>query len=293
VIGVRRLAIEIPVRSLADARDLAVSTYQAWRDTRTIRLGAGLAYYGLFSLSSVVAVAVGMFRIISRSDAVATALEERLAELRGTEVGASIAEIGSQLEGGGGTQVGLIGLGTLLISGSLFFVALEDALNQIWRVPVMSGLRSSVRRRLISLVALLGAAATLVLSMGVQAATTVLEAVVPGSDTTGLNAIASLLTGALSWTVLAGALVLLFRFLPRADVAWSTAIIASIVTSLFVVVGTGLIGWYLRTVGAGSIGGVVSSPIVILVWIYYEAQILLAGAQLCRALELRRTTAVA
>jgi uncharacterized BrkB/YihY/UPF0761 family membrane protein len=46
-----------------------------------------------------------------------------------------------------------------------------------------------------------------------------------------------------------------------------------------------MIGWYLRTVGASSLSGAASTPIIILVWIYYEAQILLAGVHLSRVLD--------
>ena len=59
---------------------------------------------------------------------------------------------------------------------------------------------------------------------------------------------------------------------------------AAVATSGLLVVGTALIGWYLRTVGASSVGGVASTPIAILVWIYYEAQILLAGVHFGRVL---------
>jgi len=45
-----------------------------------------------------------------------------------------------------------------------------------------------------------------------------------------------------------------------------------------------LIAWYLRTVGASSLGGVAATPIAILLWIYYEAQILLVGAQFASVL---------
>jgi membrane protein len=269
--------------AVAGIPGLLRATYEAWRADRTIRLGAGLAYYGLFSLSSVVAVAVGLFRIISRSDAVEQALIERLDDVLGPNATDAVQELAASLDGSGGTQLGLIGLGSLLVTGSLFFLALEDALNLIWGVPVRSGVRSSLRRRAVSLLVLLGAAATIVASMAVQAASSIFDRLVPGSAP-GLSALASLLTNVLGWGVLAGALVLLFRYVPSIDVPWRPVLIAAVVTSIFLVVGTALIGWYLRTFGASSVGGVVSSPILILLWIYYEAQILLAGAQLGKVL---------
>jgi membrane protein len=263
--------------------DVLVSTYEEWRSDRTIRLGAGLAYYGLFSLSSVLAVALGAFRIIGRQASVEEAFTERFVELFGVSSEPSVGELFERLDGSTGTQLGLIGLGSLLVTGSLFFLALEDALHQIWGVPVRSGIRSSLQRRLVSLIVLLGAATTLVLSFTIQAATSLLERILP-SLTGGTNALAALLTSVLSWSLLAAAITLLFHFLPSTDVPWRPAAIAAVITCGFLVVGTAVIGWYLRTIGASSLGGVASTPIAVLLWIYYEAQILLAGAQLNKVL---------
>ena len=269
--------------SVASLRRIVTLTYREWRSDRTIRLGAGLAYYGLFSLTSVLAIAAGLMRIVGRSDAVEAAITERIVELAGESSAASVSAAFDNLTGTAGTSVGLIGLASLLVTGSLFFVALEDAMNQIWHVPVRSGLRSSVQRRLVSLVVLFGAAVTLTVSFFVQTASSLLERFLPGSAP-GLEALSSIFTSVLSWSVLAIALTLLFTYLPRREVPWYPAVTAAVTTAVFLVIGTALIGWYLRTVGASSVGGVASTPIVILLWIYYEAQIVLAGVQLSKVL---------
>jgi len=270
------------------------ATYGGWRDDRTIRLGAGLAYYGLFSLTSVIAIALGLLRIVGRSDAVEQEVVDRIVEVGGPQAADAVLEMFNRVDGPAGTTLGLFGLGSLLVTGSLFFLALEDAIHQIWHVPVRVGWRSSIIRRLISLVVLLGSAATLVLSLAVQAASALLDRLVPGSAP-GLELLSTALASVASWAVLAGALALLFRYLPTVEVDWRPILVAAVATSAFLVIGTALIGWYLRTVGASSLGGVASTPIAILVWIYYEAQILLAGVQLSKVLghERERRTSVA
>lgn len=276
-------------RSLAsDGADIVERTYASWRNHRTIRLGAGLAYYGLFSLTSVVAVALGLLRIFGRSAAIEEALTARVVEAAGPSAATTVTSFFEQVDGDAGTSIGLIGVGSLLVTGSLFFLALEDAFHQIWDVPVRAGIRSSVRRRLISLAVLLGAATTIVVALAVQAAASLLERVLPGSAP-GLQTISAVFASVMSWSVLVVALVLLFKYLPSVTVPWHPMIIAGLITSAFLVVGTSMIGWYLRTVGASSVGGVASTPIAILLWIYYEAQILLAGVQLSRVLAERRT----
>jgi membrane protein len=253
-----------------------------------MRLGAGIAYYGLFSLSSVVAVSLGLVRVVGRSETVEEAMTEQLEGIFGAEAAASVQTLFERVDGSAGTVVGLFGLGSLLVTGSLLFLALEDAIHQIWDVPVKAGLRSSMRRRLISLVVLLGASLTLVLSFAVQAAASLFEKLLPGS-TPSLDALAAVMTNAMTWSLLAGAVVLLFKYLPSVEVGWWNAFIAAVATALFLVIGTALIGWYLRTVGAKSLGGAASTPLAILTWIYYEAQIVLAGVQLSKILQQRRT----
>lgn len=261
-------------------------TYRSWRAHRTIRLGAGLAYYGLFSLTSVLAVTLGLVGIVGRSQTVEDAIVIRVEELVGPSGAATVASFFERLTGSSGASIGLIGLGSLLITGSLFFLALEDAIQQIWDIPVRGGITISLRRRLVSLLVLLGTALTLVVAVAVQAVANVFDRLVPGSAPL-LQAVSAVLTALLGLGVLAAALALLFRFLPSAAVGWIPATIAATVTAALLVVGTIAIGWYLRTVGVASVGGVASTPIVILVWIYYEAQILLAGVHLSRVLEER------
>lgn len=267
-------------------------TYGSWRADRTIRLGAGLAYYGLFSLASVLTLSLGIVRVLGQRQEVEAYLRERLLDIFG-EIGVEASEmLADKLAGSTGTQLGLIGLGSLLVTGSLFFVALEDALNQIWGMPVRVGIRSSIRRRLVAFLVLFGAALTLVASFAVQTSSSLIEALVPG-EALGVSALASFVASVLSWLVLAGAVVLVFRFLPSADIPWRPAVISGVAASALLVVGTALIGMYLRRFGASSLSGAASSLLAVLVWIYYEAQILLAGAQLCKVLSRMRPAAVA
>jgi membrane protein len=265
---------------------VVLDTYSSWRNDRTIRLGASLAYYGLFSLASVLTLSLGMIRLLGRRSRLDAYLAESLQGIFGADSVDVSTSIIDKLDRSAGTQLGLIGLGSLLVTGSLFFLALEDALNQIWGMPVRRGIRSSIRRRLVSFLVLLAAALTLVASATVQAMTSLFDWLVPGDVIDG-TLLGSFITNVLSWCVLAGAVVLLFRFLPSAAVPWRPAIISGVATSALLIVGTALIGSYLRRFGASSLGGAASSVLAVLVWIYYEAQILLAGAQLSKVLARR------
>lgn len=275
----------VRLRPLRTLWDILVATYESWRDDRTIRLGAGLAYYGLFSLTSVLAISIAFMQIIGRSAVIEDAVTDRVEEFVASspEAAQLVDSSFELLSGSAGTSIGIVGLVTLLVTGSLFFLALEDAVHQIFDVPVRAGFRFTVQRRLVSLVVLLGAGLTLVLALAAQAVAGLLDQLLPGSlPSEGF--LTSMVASALGWGVLAGALTLLFKYLPTVDVPWRVALTGAALTGVFMMIGAALIGWYLRTVGASSIGGAASTPIAILVWIYYEAQILLAGIQLTKVL---------
>lgn len=262
---------------------VVVSTYRSWRADRTIRLGAGLAYYGLFSIASVLTLSLSLISLFGRRAATTEYLTEQFESMLG-DIGVDLAgEVTEILEGNVGTQLGLVGLVSLLVTGSLFFLALEDALNQIWGVPVPVGIWTTIRRRATSLLVLLGAAAALVISLAAQAITSIAEALLPGSSE-GLDLLSAALANGVTWAVLAIAVVLLFRYLPSAEVGWRPAIVGGTSTAALLIVGTAVVGWYLRNYGASSLTGAASSVLAVLVWIFYEAQIVLAGAQLTKTL---------
>lgn len=256
--------------------------YTSWRDDRTIRLGAGLAYYGLFALASVLTLSLSVVRLLTRSADTAAVLTDRLEAGFGS-IGADMADvIAERLDGPTGGPLGVIGIVSLLVSGSLFFLALEDALNHIWHVPVRSGVVASVRRRLVSLAVLLAASLVLVGAAVVQTIAEWLEGVL--SDAPGGPSVVTLVAHVGMWVLLAATLTVLLRILPAAEVGWRPAVVSGALTSVLLIAGTATIGWYLRTFGVSSISGAAASILAVLVWIFYEAQILLGGAQVCKVL---------
>lgn len=270
---------------------MLAATYRAWRDDRTIRLGAGLAYYGLFSLTSLLTVSVGLIQLFTSRAVTEEYLSDHFSRWLGTDSADLAATFSDALNGSRGTRVGLVGLASLLVTGSLFFLALEDAFNQIWGVPVAAGIRSSIRRRLTAFGILIAAAATLVAAVLAQTVTSVLGGLLPGSNS-GWNLIDGAVTNGVGLLILSTALICLLRYLPSAEVSWLAAIISGAITAGLLIVGTSLIAWYLRTVGAGSLGGAAAGVIAVLMFIFYESQILLGGAQLCRAIDIDRLSDV-
>jgi membrane protein len=285
-------ALETIVASLRSAPSLAVDvgrpTYEAWRNDRTLRLGAGLAYYALFTvvplLALTAALADRVFGVadmqayfsqllaglgLDETDTVSTALTEELGQL----------QVGSSL--------GIVGLTTLLFASSLVFLALVDAVNVIWNVPVRRGIWYSVRRRLISFVMVLTSGGVLIAGVAVSAVTGMAERIVPGNIGV-LETLSPVISGLASWAALVAAIAMLFRYIGPVRVPWSVALSSAAISSVLLYLGAVGFGWYLNEFGGSSVSGAFGALLVALSFVYYETQIVLAGVQLVKVLTARR-----
>ena len=84
----------------------------------------------------------------------------------------------------------------------------------------------------------------------------------------------------LSFAVITLLLAMIFRLLPNTKIAWNDVWIGAAIASLLFTIGKVLIGLYLGGSAVASVYGAVSSPLVVLVWIYYSAQIFIFGAEI-------------
>ena len=177
----------------------------------------------------------------------------------------------------------LLGIATLLIGATAVFGELQDAFNLIWRSkpqPRSFWLAMMISRLLsFSLVIALGflMLASLIASAGINAFTGYLQ-VLAGAT----GAVLSLINFGVSFAMLTLLFALLFKVLPSAAVPWRDVWLGSLITAILFSVGKFLIGLYLGNSGIASSYGAAGSLVVILVWIYYSAQILLFGAEFTR-----------
>jgi membrane protein len=184
-------------------------------------------------------------------------------------------------------SLGLVGAASLILTASLLVLALQDALNTIWERPVRLGIRHTLMRRLVAFVVVAGAGGVLILSFALNAVTGFLNQLVP--DVAVVESLQEVVGLATSWALAIGVVALLFRYLPDVRVSWVPVLIGATVTALLLAVGTVLVGAYLRRYAASSLVGVTGSVFLVLLWIYYEAQIVLAGAEFTRVLARHRT----
>ena len=282
----RRFAVERwPI--LGVVVEVINQTYTSWREDRTLRLGAGLAFYTLFAIVPFLALTVALAEQLFGMIDMAGYLSDRLAQLGIVEAETAGESIATELSRRSVTStLGIIGIGSLLFASSLVFLALVDAINAIWNVPVRSGLRNTVRRRLVSFIMVLVTGVVLIAGVAISTLSGAVERLVPGSIEVP-GTLLALIDWLISSSSLAVALTLLFRYVGPVRAPWLPTAFAAAATAFLMVVGAQAISWYLTTFGGSSLSGAFGALLLILSWVYYEAQILLGGVQLVKVLTRR------
>jgi membrane protein len=264
-----------------------VLTYRGWRDHRVVRLGAGLAYYGLFALVPLVTAMVLVADLLVTFEAAVAFVAAPLADLLGEDVDVVAARISERVDLQTTGSLGIVGIVAVIVSASLLFVALQDAFNVIWDVPHRAGLQHSVRRRLLAFAVVLLASAVIIVSLAVQAVIGWLrEAVSP--STLSLVGNAQVVSRLVPVVVVAAALALLFVLLAPAGVDLRAAALGGGVTAVLLAAGVAVTGSILQRTAMASASGAASSLFVVLTGLYVGSQIVLVGGEFTRVLSERR-----
>jgi len=184
---------------------------------------------------------------------------------------------------GSGVIAIVAGLVTLLIGATGVVIELQDAINTVWKVIPKPGrgIRGLIRDRLLSVGLILSFGflllVSLVISAGLEFIGSVLGRAIPGWVILGY-----ILNYGVSLMAIAALVAMIFKILPDAHVAWKDVWIGAFVTSVLFHMGKYLIGLYVGRASVGSAFGAAGSLAVLLVWIYYSAQLILLGAEFTR-----------
>jgi membrane protein len=242
--------------------------------------GAAIAYYTIFALSPVLLIAIAIAGLAFGHDAAQGAIVDQLSGLMGTQ---SADALQSMLKSAAGarasTLAAVIGVTTLLITATGVFAEIQTSLNAIWRAePRPTSVSRLIRARIVSLGLVLALGFLMTVSLAVSAA---LAAI--GSYLNGIFPAISLLLQIANFTISFILMALLFaaiyKLLPDTQIAWRDVAIGAVVTSLLLTLGKALIALYIGTSQVASSYGAAGAIIVILLWVYYSAQIFLLGAE--------------
>ena len=211
-----------PVRSRAR---ILYDAGWAWVDGRGIRLGAAVAYYGLFALIPIFVVAIALASVFLGETTVRAEIEAELVRVLGEDLAAQIMDllIEMQIEASG-FLVSVIGFLVLLFAATLIFVAWKEVVDLMWGIPRERGARGLFRRRTFGVIAVLGAGVLVTAALMLNTVVAILESVFD-SEFVGFLLVA---TASIVPFVLGVFFVgLLYKFTPDAEVRWSSVWMAS------------------------------------------------------------------
>lgn len=261
---------------------LLKQTVAEWQRDKVSRLAAALAYYTTFSLAPVLVIVIAIASFLFEQSTVQTRIVEQLQGLLGNS-GAELVEemlTSSQAQSDSGFWPTIISVVLVIVGASGLFVQLQDALNTVWNVMPKKdgGIGKLMRDRLLSfgMVLVIGflLLVSLMLSAGLSAVSGMFGDILPGFDWGW-----QLLNGVISFGVTALLFGLIYKILPDVKIGWEDVGIGAAITALLFTIGKALIGLYLGNSSVASAYGAAGSFVVLLLWIYYSAQILLFGAE--------------
>jgi len=254
-------------------------TATQWSAHKSPTHGAALAYYSVFSLGPLLVIAIAIAGWAFGDDAARGGVTEQLKDLLGPAgaqaVAAMLAAASAPRKG---LIAGLVGIATLLIAATAVVRELKDAMNTIWEVDETGegGVLSFAKSYLWSIAIVISVGFLLLVSLVITAAIAAFGMQVRGLVPEGaLHAIVL----AISFVVTTGIFALMFRWLPDAAVRWKDVWLGAALTAVLFEAGKLAIGFYIGRLGLESTYGAAASLVVVLIWIYYNAQILLFGAE--------------
>ena len=261
---------------------LIKQTVAAWIDDYAPSMGAALSYYTVFSLAPMLLIVISVAGLAFGDEAARGEIFGQLRGLMGADAAKTIEDLLTSIsepkEGVAATTIGIV---LLLIGATSVFGELQDALDRIWRAPARDrsgGLLALVRARLLSFGMILGVAFLLIVSLVLGAVVAALGRWWSGAFG-GWEVLAQSVNIVLGFLVTTGGFAMIYKLMPRVKVQWRDVWLGATVTALLFTIGRVLIGVYIGKSGIASGFGAAASLIVILIWVYYSAQIFLLGAE--------------
>jgi membrane protein len=252
----------------------------AFIDDEALTRGAAIAFYTVTSIGPVLFIVVAIAGLAFGEDAARGAISSELTGLMGQQ-SADLLEtaIKSAARSSSGFLPAAIGIVTLVITASGVFTEMQQTLNVIWRAePKGTTVSRLLRARAASLGLVAALGFLLLVSLVVSALLTALSDLIDAYLPFG-----HLILQALTFLISFGFITLLFgaiyKILPDRRIEWHDVMIGAVVTALLFTIGKFLIGLYIGSSSMASSYGAAGSLIIVLLWIYYSAQIFLLGAE--------------
>jgi membrane protein len=269
-----------------DVLDLFRVAAVNWVQDYAQSMGAALAFYTMFSIAPLLLIVISVAGIFFGEEAARGEIYEQLQGLLGTPGALAVQGLlESVSRSGESVAATVLGVALLFIGATSVFAELQDAFDRIWRAPPRpgtSGLWNIVRVRLLSFGMILGIGfllmVSLVFSAGMAALSARWEPLFAGWER-----VAYATDVAVSIVLATAVFAMIYKTMPRVRIDWKDVWVGAAATSLLFLAGKFLIGVYIGRSDISSGFGAAASLVVVLLWVYYSAQIFLFGVEFTRA----------
>ncbi len=286
--GARRYRKPLRKFRWCDVKAILAESFSEWNKHNAPRLGAALSYYTLLSLAPLLLVIVSVTGLVMGRASAVNGVIQQIGNLIGPEAArAAQALLQNPHSAAHGVLGAVLGVGTLLFGASAVMVELRDSLNTVWDIPPpeSAGLKkisAFIKERLFSFALVLAVGFLLVVSLAISAWISALGAFsasfVPAHEV--LLHVANFIV---SFVIVSTLFAAIYKFLPYVTPEWKEALVGGAVTSVLFTTGKLLLGIYLGKATFASAYGAAASFVILIVWVYYSAQIFFLGAELTKA----------
>lgn len=268
--------------SYRDIADLFKSAAVNWVHDYAQSMGAALAFYTMFSIAPLLLIVISVAGIAFGEEAARGEIYEQLQDLLGAPGALAVQGLLESASKPGESMLAtFFGVVLLFIGATSVFAELQDAFDRIWRAPARAGptgLWRLVRVRLLSFGMILGIGFLLMVSLVFSAGMAVLSEQWDPLFS-GWATVASTIDLLINVLLLTAVFAMIYKTMPRVRIDWKDVWVGAAVTSLLFIAGKSLIGVYMGSSSISSGFGAAASLVVVLLWVYYSAQIFLFGVE--------------
>lgn len=254
-----------------------------WSEHHASRIGAALAFYTVFSLGPILLLAVAVAGFFFGQGTARGEIHQQISNVIGPQAAAQVQMVLARAHRPtAGVVATAISVITLLLSADTALVELKSGLDEIWGVPPegRQWYWSYVRTRLLSIAVILALGLLLLASLLFSAALGALAALSRGIIIVGV--VLRWANSLISFGLAALLFATVYKVLPSVKLGWKDVAVGALITAVLFIVGKYAIGLYMGSSTIASTYGAAGSVIVVLLWVYYSAQVFLLGAELTR-----------
>lgn len=256
--------------------------FREWSEDKASRLAAALAYYTVFSIPSLLVVAIGIAGFFTDRQMVEDQVINQATSLMGSRGAEAIETIleSAQEPGRGELVPTMIGIALLLFGASGVFTQLQDAMNTIWNVEADPdrGIAGAIKERFLSFTMVLSIGFVLLVSLMLSTLLATFGDYV-GHLVSEAETLLWIINFFISFAVITGLFALIFKTIPDVDIAWRDVWVGAALTAALFKLGEFGLSVYFERADPTSAFGAAGSVILLLLWVYYSVQILFLGAE--------------